>query len=104
MSRTLLSMGPLALAVLVTANNAFAADVERGKRMAQEHCAPCHVIAPQTQKVVAIAPPFDAIGRKFDFNAGVIATAIVGPHPKMNFSPGRAEAADIAAYIATLKQ
>ena len=60
--------------------------------------------APPARKVVADAPPFEVIGRKYDFDATVIAATIAGPHPKMNFSPRPEEAADIAAYIATLKQ
>jgi hypothetical protein len=38
----------------------------------------------------------------FGHDADAIAHAIAGPHPKMNFSPRPAEAADMAAYIATL--
>ena len=61
-------------------------------------------MVPQTSSAVAIAPPFDVIARKYKFDADMIGHAIAGPHPKMNFSPSAAEAADIAAYIATLKQ
>ena len=98
---------PLAAALalaLTAANDARAADAGKGKRLAQEHCAACHKIAPEGRSVVAVSPPFDVIGRKYGFDADMIAHAIAGPHPKMNFSPGAADAADIAAYIAALKQ
>jgi cytochrome c len=99
--RVLLFLGTIALFALAAALNAHAADAGRGKRLAQEHCASCHSVLPHTRSEVADAPPFDAIGRKYGFDADAIAHAITGPHPKMNFSPQPAEAADIAAYMAT---
>ena len=51
---------------------------------------------------LATAPPFDAIVRKYGFNSAMLAYAILSPHPQMNMSISRAEADDIAAYIATL--
>jgi len=102
--RVLLFLGTIALFAIAAALNARAADAGRGQRLAQDHCAACHAVAPRTRSEVANAPPFDAIGRKYDFDADRIAHAIAGPHPKMNFSPGPHEAADIAAYIATLGQ
>jgi cytochrome c len=104
MFRTLMFMATLVLAGMAPAINARPADADNGKRLAQSHCAPCHIVAPHARNEVADAPPFEVIGRKYDFNTGVIARVIAGPHPKMNFAPRPPEAADIAAYIATLKQ
>ncbi len=101
--RVLVLLGTIALFAIAAALNAHAADAGRGKRLAQMHCVACHGGAPPARKVVADAPPFEVIGRKYDFDATVIAATIAGPHPKMNFSPRPEEAADIAAYIATLK-
>ena len=81
---------------------AYAADARRGERLAQSHCAACHIVAPHARQEVAQAPPFETIARKYGFAADAIARAIVGPHRKMNFMPDPAEAADIAAYMATL--
>ena len=92
------------LAAFATASDTRAADAGRGKRLARNHCAACHVIARPARTVVADAPPFDAIARKYGFDVEAIAGAIIGPHPKMNFAPSAADAADIAAYIATLKR
>lgn len=103
-SRGLLFIGTIVLAGAATAVNAHAADAGKGKRLAQEHCASCHAVTPQRRSVVADSPPFEVIARKYHYDAGAIAAAIAGPHPKMNFSPSGKTAADIAAYIATLRQ
>jgi mono/diheme cytochrome c family protein len=102
--RVLLFLAVIALFVLTAALNARAADAARGQRLAQDHCAACHAVAPQMRSEVADAPPFETIAGKYGHDADRIAHAIAGPHPKMNFSPAPAAAADIAAYIATLRQ
>ena len=104
MFRRLMFMAVLVLAGMTTATNARAADANNGKRLAQSHCAACHIVAPPGRNEVANSPPFEVIGRKYGFEAGSIEHAIAGPHPKMNFSPRGPDAADIAAYIATLKR
>lgn len=102
MTRGLLFITTIVLAGAAAAT-ARAADAAKGERLARAHCAPCHKIAPEGRSVVATAPPFDVIGRKYGFDADRIAQAIAGPHRKMNFAPSAADAADIAAYIAGLK-
>jgi cytochrome c len=100
--RVLVFVGTIALFAIAAAWNTGAADARSGRRLAQDHCASCHSIAPPVRSEVAAAPPFDVIGRKYGFDADKIARTIAGPHPKMNFSPRPPQAADIAAYIATL--
>ena len=100
--RILLFLGTIALFAFAAAMNAGAADAAKGQRLARGHCAACHSVAPHARSEVADAPPFEVIARKYGFNAGRIAQAIAGPHPKMNFAPQPAEAADVAAYIAGL--
>jgi mono/diheme cytochrome c family protein len=102
--RVLVFVAVIALFALTAVLNARGADARSGQRLAQDHCAACHSIAPHARSEVAAAPPFDVIGRKYGFDADRIAHAIAGPLPKMNFSPRPAEAAEIAAYIATLGQ
>jgi mono/diheme cytochrome c family protein len=93
----------LALAAIVMlAPHARAADAENGRRLAQSHCAFCHAVTPRPPGEVAVAPPFELIGRKYGFDPEAVARAILAPHPKMNFVPGPADAADIAAYISML--
>jgi mono/diheme cytochrome c family protein len=104
MFRALVFMAALALAGMATAISARAADADNGKRLAQSHCAPCHIVAPHAHNEVADAPSFEVVGRKYGFDTSVITQVIAGPHPKMNFAPRPPDAADIAAYIATLKQ
>jgi cytochrome c len=101
--RGLLFMATIVLAATATAVDARAADARHGQRLAQDHCAACHSIAPPGRSEVADSPPFDVIGRKYGFDPDMITHAIAGPHPKMNFAPQPADAADIAAYIATLR-
>lgn len=100
--RVLMFLAVIVLFALTAVLNARGADTQSGKRLAQEHCAACHAIAPHARSEVADAPPFETIARQYGFDADKIAHAIAGPHPKMNFSPRSAQAADIAAFIAAL--
>jgi cytochrome c len=102
--RLLVFLAVIVLFALTATLNARGADAGSGKRLAQDRCAACHSVTPHARSEVAAAPPFDVIGRKYGFDADRIAHAIAGPHPKMNFAPGPREAADIAAYIAGLRQ
>ena len=92
----------IALVWMAWASSALAADAGNGQRLAEAQCAACHTITPRLRDEVADAPPFVVIGRKYGSDPDALARAIAGPHPKMNFSPQRTEADDIAAYIATL--
>jgi hypothetical protein len=51
---------------------------------------------------VAIAPPFDVIGRNSGLDADTLAYALLALHPKMNFALSQREAIDVAAYVSTL--
>ena len=82
---------------------AFAADPNHGEAVVKRWCAECHLIA-QDQKSSTEAPPFSSIAKRPDFDAAKVAFFLLDPHPKMpNMQLSRAEVADIAAYIATLK-
>jgi len=92
----------IVFAAVMVASTARAADAAHGRRLAESHCAVCHKIAPGQHAELADSPPFEVIGRKYGFQEDALTYAIVGPHPKMNFSPQPGEARDIAAYISTL--
>jgi mono/diheme cytochrome c family protein len=93
----------LALIALFTATAAHAADADNGKVLALRWCAACHVVAPEQQGASADVPNFSAVARQPGFNEGRLAFFLLEPHPKMpNLSLTRREAADIAAYIASL--
>jgi mono/diheme cytochrome c family protein len=87
----------------ISASLAFAADVDRGQRLAEQHCSACHAMGPKPSNVVADSPPFSSIARKHRFDATTIGFAILAPHPKMNFTPSPVDADDIAAYISALQ-
>ena len=84
---------------------AFAADANNGERLAQRWCAACHVVsATQRQTTTDQAPPFATIAKTPGFDAGKVALFLLDPHPKMpDMGLSRRAAADLAAYIATLK-
>lgn len=92
-----------AVSWVIPISNAVSADAENGEHLATRWCSSCHVVAPGQQRASADVPPFATIGRAPGFNADRLATFLLDPHPKMpNMSLTRREAADIAAYIASL--
>jgi mono/diheme cytochrome c family protein len=94
----LASAAPLATA-------AMAADADHGAVLAQRWCAACHLVASEQKQAVADVPSFASIARRSDFTPEKVAFFLLDPHPKMpNFPLSRIEAADIAAYIRSLKK
>jgi len=92
-------LGALALAAL--AHPARAADAGKGELMAKRWCAACHVVAPDQERGGTQAPTFSEIASKPGFDAGKLALFLLVPHPQMpDMNLSRAEAADLAAYIA----
>jgi mono/diheme cytochrome c family protein len=80
---------------------AMAVDADNGERLAQRWCAACHVVSPDQRRANTDAPPFSTIARKPGFNASQVAFFLLVPHPRMpDMNLSRAEAADLAAYIA----
>ncbi|MBV9627733.1 MAG: cytochrome c [Xanthobacteraceae bacterium] len=94
--------GVLVVGVVLCSGSVFAADVQRGRDIAEHQCAACHQVASHQRNELADAPPFELIGRKNGFDAAALAFALLEPHPKMNFSPSQRDAADVSAYISTL--
>jgi mono/diheme cytochrome c family protein len=90
------------VAAAFAAQSAVAADADNGKRLARQHCSPCHIVEPGSRRELANSPPFETITQKFGDAPELIAFAILSPHPRMNLTPSRRDARDIAAYIATL--
>ena len=82
--------------------DAAAADVRQGETLAKRWCAACHVVAADQSRGSAMAPAFSEIATKPDVTAGRLALFLLSPHPRMpDMSLTRAEAADLAAYIAS---
>ncbi len=92
-------------AAIAAATPAFGADASNGERLALRWCAACHVVsATQRQTTTDQAPPFATIARTPGFDAAKVALFLLDPHPKLPvMARSRKEAADLAAYIATLK-
>lgn len=81
---------------------ASAADVENGERWARRSCSGCHVVANDQRQASADVPTFAAIARRPDFSTESVAGFLLSPHPTMpDFPLTRAEAEDIASYIAS---
>lgn len=84
---------------------AMAADADQGATLAKRWCATCHVVDGDQKQASADVPPFSVIAKKPDFNPEKVAAFLIEPHPKMpNFPLSRSEAADIAAYIGSLRK
>ncbi len=88
-------------AVIFLARSAVGADADNGERLARRWCVSCHVVASNQRQSAGEALPFAMIAKKPGFNEGQLAFFLLAPHPKMpDMSLTRAEAADLAAYIA----
>lgn len=84
---------------------AMAADADQGATLAERWCATCHLVDSDQKQASADVPPFAAIAKKPDFSSEKVAAFLLEPHPKMpNFPLSRSEAADIAAYIGSLRK
>ncbi len=97
----------LIVAATLAITPAFGADPDNGQRLAHRWCEACHVVvvsATQRRSTTDQAPPFASIAQTPGFDAAKIALFLLDPHPKMPYMGlSRKEAADLAAYIATLK-
>jgi mono/diheme cytochrome c family protein len=104
LSWKLLLVGCCAVNPSFVSTVSFAADVEKGKTLAKRWCSSCHVVEGDQKRATDQAPPFTSIAKTPDFNANKLAFLLLKPHPNMPMlSLGRAEIADIADYVATLK-
>src|SRR5579862_6650640 len=105
MQKHLGSLLLLGAAAITAAVPAFGADADNGRRLAHRWCEACHVVsATQRRTASDQAPTFSAIARRPSLNAAKIALFLLEPHPKMpDMALSRTEAADLAAYIVSLK-
>jgi mono/diheme cytochrome c family protein len=102
--RTALRVAAMGIVSALVAGPVLAADASNGKRVAVRWCATCHVVAPDQRNAYADAPPFKEIASRPNFSESGLVTFLLNPHAKMpNMSLTRIEAADIAAYIRTLR-
>jgi mono/diheme cytochrome c family protein len=99
---------PFAVALALipwTTGSLQAADPDNGQTLVERWCSSCHVVSGSQNKGTDLAPSFASIAARPEFNEEKLAFFLLDPHPKMpNMSLSRAEAANISAYIATLKR
>jgi mono/diheme cytochrome c family protein len=87
------------------ASPAMAADAAHGADLAKRWCASCHLVESGQKQASADVPSFAAVAARSDFSPEKVAYFLLDPHPKMpNFPLTRTEAADIAAYIGSLRK
>jgi mono/diheme cytochrome c family protein len=92
------------LSLIVPWTPATAADAANGRRLAARWCASCHVISSSQTQASADAPPFTEVAKEPGFDAARLALFLLDPHPRMpSMSLTRSEAADLAAYIESLR-
>lgn len=88
----------------LAATSALAADPDHGETLVRRWCADCHLVAADQKAATTDAPSFASVAKRPNFDPARIEFFLRDPHPKMpNMTLGRAEAADIAAYITTLR-
>ncbi len=94
------------VALPLAATPSLAADASAGQAIAQRWCASCHVVGTAPQSAASDAPTFASIAaRDGDISGPWLAFRLLNPHPQMpQVSLTRAEAADLAAYLATLRK
>jgi mono/diheme cytochrome c family protein len=93
------------VAAAVDSAPSIAADVNHGRQVARRWCVSCHLVVPKQRKTTTEAPPFATIARKPDFDVTHLTAFLLNPYPRMpNMSLTRAAAADIAAYIGSLRK
>lgn len=93
--------GLLFFAIVALAPAPAAADAAKGEVLAKRWCATCHIVAADQQRGTTQAPAFSTMANRANFDAGKVALFLLDPHPKMpDMNLTRAEAADLAAFIA----
>ena len=92
------------LVATLAATPSFAADPYHGEILVKRWCATCHLVVADQKSTMTDATPFASVARMRDFDKHKLAFFLLDPHPKMpNMELSRAEAADIADYILTLR-
>ena len=106
MSKTAMAIGAALLWAVASAPALAApADPAHGENLARHWCAACHIVSDDQAHGADNVPTFAAIAAKPGFEAGALARFLQDPHPKMpDMQISKAESADLAAYIATLKK
>lgn len=80
-------------------------DPFKGKQLAQQLCANCHIVDSQQQQGLADVPSFNEIANKEGQTAGAIMAHIMLPkHPMPAIPLTQDELSDLAAYILSMRK
>lgn len=95
----------LLVAAAVAPGPAHAADVQNGRRLAQQVCAECHAVLPGgPRSPKAGAPTFDELARAPGMTSMALSVAFTTPHAGMPMFRLTAEQQeDVIAYILSLR-
>ena len=89
---------------IATATPLLAADPDHGENIAKRWCVSCHLVERGQTSATDQAPPFTSLARTPEFDEYKLAFLLLQPHPNMpKLSLSRAEVADLAHYIKTLR-
>ncbi len=80
--------------------NPFA--IERGREIAEFHCASCHRIGPKGESPSLMAPPFHSLyisHSRLAFSKAVTTAAGEGPHAMPGYDLSRDQVDDLLAYL-----
>ncbi len=81
-----------------------AADIARGNKLSELWCTGCHAVVETRSPAMMLAPPLEVIAQRQPLDSKVLSQLLQAPHPQMpDRGLSRDEAADIAAYIESLK-
>jgi mono/diheme cytochrome c family protein len=100
----------LVLGVTLLASSSFAQqvpglpDAVEGQALAERLCTNCHLVAPGQEHANVDVPSFREIANRQGQTAGTITARIILPnHPMPQIPLDKAELADLAAYILSLR-
>ena len=97
------ALAALTVATSIFIPTAFAADINRGRDLAERWCADCHLVN-SAQRRATEAPPFAVVAKRGTMDAQQLTYFLLNPHPVMpNMGLSRADATDLAAYIKSLE-
>jgi mono/diheme cytochrome c family protein len=95
-------LGVIFGASLIFVPATFAADIDRGRDLAERWCSSCHLVNAGQNRTTE-APPFATVASK-SVDAQRLAYFLLSPHPVMpSMGLSRADATDLAAYIKSLE-
>ena len=93
------------LTAMVMSSGVSAADVEQGRKLAEQWCSNCHIVAPGQAAGGDGAPAFTTIADTAADRTDDLRAWLADPHPPMpNLDLTRSEIDDLLVYIESLAE